>query len=167
MFGISDIKMIRLDREKLEDAAIALVGRENAELARELVEDYSEALGGMDSVGEWNSLREIRGNIGEVRRLVEATVVLFEDIADQSGLIIKDSKKRAVIVAALDDAIVLPFYLEPFDGTLIGYGVDWVASELEERFGSVLNAKTTIKSRPLKQVMARGTAHTGKLTTST
>ncbi len=51
-------------------------------------------------------------------------------------------KKRAYVVMRLDDMVMLPWYLEPFDGPFFALVVDALCSALNDRFGHRWNRLT-------------------------
>ncbi|MCF4150237.1 hypothetical protein L2W58_00240 [Dethiosulfovibrio sp. F2B] len=116
--------------------------RENVEKIKEalstLVADAKYLKERMNELSEWNSLKKVRENLSNVVDFVGRIVVFAELATSQvkdeiSGLQSKD--KRDAVVEYLDGLIVLPWFLEPFDGPIIRGLVDYAVDKLNERLG--------------------------------
>ena len=70
-------------------------------------------------VGPWQEIRHDGALLGDV---VTAAIHVAERITID-GISLNDAQKHAVVVQALDDAIRLPWYAEPFDGTIFNMAV--------------------------------------------
>lgn len=51
------------------------------------------------------------------------------------------AEKRAAVVQKLDDMVVLPIWLEPFDGPIFGVCVDLACSMLNDMYGHIWPGK--------------------------
>lgn len=93
---------------------------------------------GMDELREWNSVGKFLGNLGKLYEFVQRAVLVMEaaatDLVSLQGDI-QGSEKRKALVEALDTLIVLPAYLEPFDGLVIQLAVDFAVRGLNDRLG--------------------------------
>jgi hypothetical protein len=93
---------------------------------------------GMDEFHEWNSITKLLGNLGKLYDFMHRAVLVMEasarDILSIQGEI-QGRDKRKALVEALDAMIVLPVYLEPFDGPLLQILVDFSVRSLNDRLG--------------------------------
>ena len=70
-------------------------------------------------VGPWDEIRHNGALLGDV---VTAAIHVAERITID-GISLNDAQKHAAVVQALDDMIRLPWYAEPFDGTVFNMAV--------------------------------------------
>ncbi len=103
-----------------------------------LASDAKFIKGGMDELREWNSVPKIRANFGKLYDFVRRCVLVMEatakDIAVAQGEI-QGKEKRKALADALDALIILPAYLEPFDGFIINLAIDFAVRNLNARLG--------------------------------
>lgn len=74
---------------------------------------------------------------GSPVEIIHALLWAVEKVTVDAGEIAKGSgnAKREALVNMLDEVIRLPFFLEPFDGILIGKLIDWAIDWLNAKFG--------------------------------
>ena len=103
-----------------------------------LVADARYLKSQMDEISEWNSLGKIKANVSKLRDLV-GRIVIFAELATsqiRSGLTdLTSEDKRTAVVGYLDSLLVLPWFLEPFDGPLLGALVEYVVRKLNGALG--------------------------------
>jgi hypothetical protein len=72
---------------------------------------------------------------GVIPIATEAVHVVEKIAADVEGAGISGSEKREAVVTFLDGVLILPVWLEPFDGPLIGKVVDGVVAFYNTKIG--------------------------------
>lgn len=140
---------------KLEDAHLLTA---LADLKREF--DFNPFDDDQDAYrGPW---QELRHNSELVMQVISRAIFLVEMIT-LDGISLTNPQKREVVKQVLDDALRLPWYLEPLDGPLIGMLVDsgvvaltaigWV----QEIGGQSLSAKAA-KTEVATELLAKDAA---------
>jgi hypothetical protein len=86
----------------------------------------------------WDSLIEVNENVNEIMGfllyVITETEAAVRDINKDIKLI-KSTEKREAVVAALDEAIQLPWYAEMFDDVVIRMAIDKGVEYLNNKFG--------------------------------
>ena len=93
---------------------------------------------------------------GMVVEIARAVCMVIEKIALDTKGVVTGGEKKDALVDFLDDCIRLPFFLEPFDGPVIGFIIDKFIEWLNHTFGqdwlTYLDFSSTIvKSSMLKK----------------
>jgi hypothetical protein len=92
---------------------------------------------------------------GMVVEIAKAVCIVIEKIATDAKGVITGGEKKDALVNFLDDCIRLPFFLEPFDGPVIGFIIDKVIDWLNKTFGngwlSYLDLSSTIVKSDMKR----------------
>ena len=129
-------------RGKREDSSMAKVEINKDEIA-EFMLDYIDWEGTKDTVGklkefDWNPFDEdgdeFVGAWAEMRHNSELVIDVAKALVNTAervvvgGLSLSASQKRDAVVKALDNALRLPWYAEPFDGIALGIFVDMVVA---------------------------------------
>jgi len=103
-----------------------------------LASDAKYIKDGMDELSEWNSLSEFVGNLGKFYDFCTRCVLVMEATAKDLVALqveVQGEDKRAALASAIDAMVVLPAYLEPFDGLVIKLAIDFAVRSLNDRIG--------------------------------
>lgn len=64
------------------------------------------------------------GKVTTAASIAMLAVQVVEKLADDAEMVASGGDKRQAIIDWLDDAVDVPFYLEPIDGMVIGIAID-------------------------------------------
>ena len=82
--------------------------------------------------------------------LIKALGIVVEKVCADAGAVASGGEKKKALVELLDEIIKLPFFLEPFDGMIIGWLIDklieWLNLKLGQDWVSHLDFPEIIKS---------------------
>ena len=125
-----DSKMV----ENIKKVLSSVVSPEQAAEAFKLVSEVMNFKDERLKISSWDSINEITGGFRELRQFVARAVALVEAASDGvEGLKNKEKKKAAVRL--VDEMIKLPWLLERFDHIPIGFAIDWLVDEFNEKIG--------------------------------
>ncbi|MCK9568899.1 hypothetical protein M0R72_08160 [Candidatus Pacearchaeota archaeon] len=82
--------------------------------------------------------------------LIKALGIVVEKVCADAGAVASGGEKKKALVELLDEIIKLPFFLEPFDGMIIGWLIDklieWLNLKLGQDWVDHLDFPVIIKS---------------------
>jgi len=72
---------------------------------------------------------------GMAVELIKSLGIVVEKVCRDAGAVASGGEKKKALVELLDEIIKLPFFLEPFDGVIIGWLIDKLIEWLNLKLG--------------------------------
>lgn len=131
----------------MENTVKTLIGK-----AKELLDDGGVVIQSMNETSEWDSAKDVIANVASLYKFVYKVVVAIEEA---TVLILKETDefleigsedKLEAAAALVDKYLILPFYLELFDGPAIKIIISFVVTFINDKFGDVWDIVEVKKS---------------------
>lgn len=131
----------------MENTVKTLIGK-----AKELLDDGGVVIQSMNETSEWDSAKDVIANVASLYKFVYKVVVAIEEatiliLKETDEFLEIDSEDKLDAAAALvDKYLILPFYLELFDGPAIKIIISFVVTFINDKFGDVWDIVEVKKS---------------------